>query len=446
MKASTIAVPRRFYTFTWFTAVLLSAAFLLSAWSEVNSLPKHWSIPFLNINASALPFVTYGKPKCPLNIWILESGGSHDEVTAALIHAFGSQRNSKLRLFLKGLRYEMEQIISNFTLPEPFPAIEPFGAFAAAVEQSPPPQVLVSTTCEVDLGRAMGPLAQLLDQGRTHLFCVMHHGDRWVRGKSVIVAKEWGKYGRIDFVGLSQHTVNFLQNRTRSRWNMDAAVPMRVFPPVFPVASSAPDAVGELSLAIQGDYASGRRNYTRIFRQLGSMIKNAGDSSNGIRTGKISMHILGHGRPPAVPANVKDSIVFDQGLSYPDYYALLGRAFSIIPAFASRGYFDTKASSSVPAALIAGTPLVATEELLAAYTYLPQDAVWMSNKGEGEMEAIERVLGEEEEYVKKSNVARAACARLIRENTEHVKEWIVEALRDMYGMAKASNRGLALHA
>jgi len=50
-------------------------------------------------------------------------------------------------------------------------------------------------------------------------------------------------------------------------------------------------------------------------------------------------------------------------------------ALAVLPAFASNVYYTTKASSSVAAAIICGTPLLADHELLAAYSYLSEDAV-----------------------------------------------------------------------
>ena len=52
------------------------------------------------------------------------------------------------------------------------------------------------------------------------------------------------------------------------------------------------------------------------------------------------------------------------------------RARAVLPAFASDVYYTAKASSSVAAALICGTPLLAGPQLLRAYSYLPPEATF----------------------------------------------------------------------
>lgn len=52
-------------------------------------------------------------------------------------------------------------------------------------------------------------------------------------------------------------------------------------------------------------------------------------------------------------------------------------AVAVLPAFASNVYYTSKASSSVATAITCGTPLLADEELLAAYSYLPQEAAFL---------------------------------------------------------------------
>ncbi len=52
-------------------------------------------------------------------------------------------------------------------------------------------------------------------------------------------------------------------------------------------------------------------------------------------------------------------------------------AVAVLPAFASNVYYTSKASSTVATAITCGTPLLADDELLAAYSYLPKDAVFL---------------------------------------------------------------------
>ena len=70
---------------------------------------------------------------------------------------------------------------------------------------------------------------------------------------------------------------------------------------------------------------------------------------------------------------------------------------AVLPAFASPAYLTHKASSSVAAAIICGTPLLADEALLRAYSYLPERAVFMTVAGEHEAYAMARVAAHSSE-------------------------------------------------
>lgn len=59
-----------------------------------------------------------------------------------------------------------------------------------------------------------------------------------------------------------------------------------------------------------------------------------------------------------------------------EYYELLHSCRAALTSFADDRYFVDTASSSVAAALIGSTPLVASSRLLQAYSYLSADAVF----------------------------------------------------------------------
>lgn len=77
-----------------------------------------------------------------------------------------------------------------------------------------------------------------------------------------------------------------------------------------------------------------------------------------------------------------------------DYYRVVQQALAVLPAFASSVYYTTKASSSVAAALICGTPLLANAQLLAAYSYMSRNATFhqvvhaLSSDGTTHMHAL----------------------------------------------------------
>ncbi|KAL2753086.1 hypothetical protein ACRALDRAFT_1066011 [Sodiomyces alcalophilus JCM 7366] len=428
------ALPKRICTLLLLFFIVIIAIISLSddAWSAVSAPLPQWHVPFTTDTGILSNW--WGSKGRPLRIAIMEAVGTHDEVTAALVHAFGGHPNAQLTLYIKNQRYNMEAIMENLDLPSPIVAVESSDIFIDHAQGPHPPDILVSTTCEIDPERKPVAFRHLLARNTTHLFCVFHHADRWKRGRHVNVAREFLARDRVDFIGLSQHTVDYFLNETAANWATDDGAPPSIrahaFPPVFPVDVPDLDPDAGPSLAMQGDYSSGRRDYKNIFQHLSNVIDRTHELSATTHDNEtVSLRLIGHGKHPEVPAAVRDRVFFDEGLSYPDFYALLSQSFSVIPAFASDTYLDRKASSTVPASLIAGAPLVASEGLLAAYSYLPREAAWVAEPGEGEMDVIERVIGEKDEFRKKRKLVRQARDRLMKENRAHVREWIANVLK-----------------
>jgi hypothetical protein len=370
----------------------------------------------------------------PLRISILESGGSHDEVTAALIHAFGTQKRAEISFYLLLQRYGIADIINDFNLTSPIAAKKSSPSFDKAVKADTPPQILVSATCEVDLKKHTASFEALLAGNKTFLFCVVHHADRWVEGALVEKIQPWVNRQMVQFLTLSSHTAHFFRTEAVQNWPFNATVVVNYLPPVFPVNLPDITLTGNepLTMAMQGDYDVARRNYTSIFERLDDVVtltKNRTSPSNKTTSQEVNLHLLGHGKPPKIPSKISSHVALDERLDYMTYYTLLSRTFSLLPAFATTEYLDRKASSSVPASLIAGTPLIASEEILGAYAYLPYDAVWLQYQKESEMDVVQRVVvwSDEEHALKKSKV-RNACARLVQRNTELVEEWITTAI------------------
>ncbi|KAL6862584.1 hypothetical protein ACO1O0_002820 [Amphichorda felina] len=422
-----MATPRRRLTLIWLFVILTLGIFAFFYHDAAWSAARNWGVPFVT-DSGLSPTYSANVTEEQVRVAIIETGGTHDEVTSALVTAFGGQPNIELTLMLRRQRYNMEEILNSFKLNSPVSKIISHDDLGALVSSTNLPHVLVSTTCELDLENKATEFRDLLAKGETYLFCLMHHADRWRSGKHVNVAREYIQKGLADFMALSQHTADFLHSDTAEKWEEPLDYTTRVLPPVFPVKLPDPDPEG-LSLAMQGDYSSGRRDYQHTFEQLGHVIGELRTkASSEEKDKKVTLHVIGHGQTPSVPEELKNNVVFDQDLSYPDFYATLSGAFTIIPAFANDEYFDRKASSTVPAALIAGAPLVASEQLLKSYTYLPRDAVWMSEPGEDEMDTIKRYVGDTAGYQERMAKMKETRAHLMEENIAHVGEWINEAM------------------
>ena len=382
-------------------------------------------------SSSGVPFYpVHDVSREPLGIAVVETTGYHDEVVAAFVHSLGSQKNSKMSLFQDNQRYGIEKIMQDFKLPKPVPAAQPpltlLGNGTTKID------VLVLTTCEYDRIKLVAQLETLLNEGKTHLLCVVHHADHWEDEANKASLSPWAERGLVDFITLSQHTATFLQETGLRTWKTKP--PIRPFAPVFPVSlpklPKAADAdKGELGFGLQGLYESSRRNYQTIFSHLQNFIDSRSSERDGTINSNVTLHLLGQGNHPIVPSGLTSHVSFDESLDYDEYYSILSRTFALLPAFANDEYLDRKASSTVPAGLIGGTPLVATKEILAAYSYLPEEAVYLQNENETEFDVIGRVLNEAGKHrIEKMQMVRNKCAELVKSNSRLVGGWIKEIL------------------
>jgi len=336
-------------------------------------------------------------------------------------------------------------------------------------------------------------MTMLLENHNTYLFCVIHHADRWGLDNHKFleeILSGWIRQDRMEFIALSPHTAEFLVDHSLNKWKVvreEKKKPLvRHFVPIFPVqlpANAQQD--NSLSFGLQGDFGQERRDYKMVFSRLADFLtpasppipaetpkvavpvtpeqlKNenhgsvpgiaAADVPPNTNVGhrvrrqvltdeesqtrgesgprNITLHLVGHGKHPPVPHAVKDHVVFDEGLSYIDFYTVLSRCFALLPAFATPEYLDRKASSTVPASLIAGVPLVATQDIVDKYAYLTKDIVWLQGSQETDFDVIGRVLKlSHQERQKKVAAVKAHTLKLINENNKLARKWTEEALR-----------------
>ena len=369
-----------------------------------------------------------------LNVALTETGGAHDEVVAALVHSFGSQENVQISgMFQLYSRWGMPEIMENFTLSHP-PLLKNQGMDtfkkAPANESSPgtSPDILVISTCELDMLNLRSRLDILLKEGKTYIFCVIHHADRWHTAELKDAVTPWIEAGLLDFVALSAHTAKYLETKGTDDWSVNITRPI-IYVPVFPVSLPPLVAENEKAFALQGNYEASRRDFNTIFSHLQSFI-NASSSRDGEDQGNVTLRLLGSGNRPVVPEGLSEHVFFDEGLSYKEFYAVLSHTFALLPAFANDEYLSIKASSTVPASLLAGAPLVATKEILAAYSYLPDNAVYLQNDGETELEFIGKVLkAKSNERKAKKALVWKACTKIIDDNVRLVEGWLQKAMR-----------------
>lgn len=379
-----------------------------------------------------------------VHIALTETGGSHDEVVAAFVHSFASQPRVQMDIYQLLPRYGIQDVMNEFDLPsKPSGPHQPSEFLSWMKPGQKLPDIWIATTCEIDLPTYQKNLTMLLENGKTYIFCVTHHSDRWNTEKMENLAAPWIEQSRIEFVTLSPHTTDFLQKQGVGKWRTSMPPLIRYLAPVFPVSIATEKSTQqqtngenaplpkdadeeELGFALQGDYDPSRRDYDSIFSRLDSFLS-GGDYK------KLTMHLLGHGdKKPTVPDSIKPNVQFNEQLSYIQYYSLIARTFALVPAFASKEYLDRKASSTVPAALIAGVPLVAPKEIVQAYEYLDMDVVWEQEVGRSDMDVVGDVLKMTvEERRRKKQAVRERRDEIIKGNVRRAGEWLQEAMRRM---------------
>ena len=409
--------------------VSLFAGFLLFSRSPSfpNSLPFFKASIFNNSSDADVSAIAAAKT---LDVAIAETNGWHDEVVSALAHSFGSQPDVQLHLYQAKSRFGMSEITTAFKLSHPLPTSQSSDKLS---NNSTTPDILVLTTGELDAVKLQPRLEQLLAGGHTYLYCVVHHGDHWNDAKLRKVIAPWMDKGMIEFVTLSPHTVAFLKANGLKDWSPTSPI-IKSITPLFPIPAPSPNRKGvidkqrELAFAIQGIYEPSRRDFDTIFSHLQSFVDASNSREDEDKRSNVTLHLLGSGNRPPVPSGLSDHVFFDEDLSYSEYYAVLSNTFAILPAFADKDYLDRKASSTVPASLLGGTPLVATREILAAYSYLPEDAVYLQKEGETELTAVGRILQmKAKERKDKMAKVRKACANIIESNVKLIEEWMKEA-------------------
>lgn len=429
-----MAVTRRYSGFLAISAATLFLVGFFLFGRDFNrdfsykSLLSSNSLVSSDADSSNVSYPLNNVTKKPLAVAVMETTGYHDEVVAAFVHSFGSQKNLILSLFQHSQRYGIEKIMHDFKLIKPVPASQPPAMLLA--DDATALDVLVLTTCEYDRIKLASELDTLLRGGKTRLLCVVHHADHWANEDHKNFTAPWIERGLVDFITLSQHTATFLKEVSMSGWKTKP--PIRPFAPVFPVSlPELPTVIdaeqAELGFGLQGLYESTRRNYETIFSHLQKFIDSRASEKDGTIKSNVTLHLLGQGTHPEVPSSLTSHVSFDESLDYDEYYAILSRTFALLPAFANDEYLDRKASSTVPAGLIGGTPLVATQEILTAYSYLPEDAVYLQKKDETEFDVIGRVLKDAgKDRIDKMQTVRKKCAELVESNSRLVEGWIQE--------------------
>ncbi|KAL7415150.1 hypothetical protein BDY24DRAFT_383883 [Mrakia frigida] len=156
-------------------------------------------------------------------------------------------------------------------------------------------------------------------------------------------------------------------------------------------------------VAIQGTFASARRNYKAVMIELEAEIArdpeawgylpSADPSASFIpaSSDNFVLHLVGHAKPDfEIPPRLQQHVVkLYYSLSYPDFFSMMGSMDLVLPAFTPRGgYYDGRASSTVAMAMQCETPLLVTPRIFRAYSYLTPETTILRPQTISEITAI----------------------------------------------------------
>ena len=354
----------------------IAAILLLGAWIRLY-------LHFSGLHDGVIP----GFKKPDLNIVLLETVGYHDEVTAALYFAVGNIRRTNITMFLTRPRFGIEEVYSWMQLthelsPVSIQDASQFGAIDRAM-----PDLIISVTSEFDTVGQHNTLQYYLEHGPKHLtlLCVSHHPDRFSLFEESV--RPWAQAGRLRYLALSTHTaLNLREEFNKFQYYGD--VPIDVLPPIFPVPLET-SSTGNISISLQGNFDPDRRDYRKTFEDLDHFVLQLPEPL----TSRFQLTLLGSGNSmPDVPERVRPYISIKSHLDYIPYYQQLHESFALIPAFADDDYYTTKASSTIPAAFIGNVPILSSQRLSDAYTYMSHESMWLTKGEESEISTVRDIL------------------------------------------------------
>lgn len=352
----------------------------------------------------------------PRRILVREGGGYHEEVSTSFLASLSRSRRTRSTISLRKPRFDMESINDQIRWLHPPSKLGGMTLDPSEVARLDP-HVVIAITCGDDLKERSSTYDDIFEQTRAILYCVVHHAERF-KGKSPWArqTRKWIIARRIRFIALSDHVLQTLKPHIGN-------APAVTYPPIFDAgAKRVDDDQKQPYFAMQGNIDTKRRSYKEVFSSLQKHSKET-FMSNNIHS---HLYVLGRGSLENVPQEIKGMIHIERALKYLDFYNVLANSIAIIPAFASYDYFVNKASSSVPASIISGTPLVVTQELLDSYTYLDKSAVILRKNQESELDAAYRFASLPP--LRKSRIAANLLAlrqRILRRNRRLLDGWII---------------------
>lgn len=412
--------------------VIISLFIIFRIWSKQSYPdPRQWHQEWKKISDTTRVILK----EAPVNtrrVIVYNHQTNHDEVVLPFLEALSAHKDIETTLAVKEKRFGIQQYMDNLAWKKPMKEVD-LDIVTPNYVRDTGMNIFLDITCGDDLSNNPLFYHDLLVKTDVTLYCVIHHAERFKSHRPKFkLAKPWIKEKRIRFITLSPH----VQKSLYKYWDDDLIVhaPVSVFAPIFSMLEPTEQSTPSLQVpkvpyfAVQGNLEAKRRNYTAIVEQMSLL---TGSTAQG-QLPKARLMLIGSGTPPIFPAEVEDLIEMRANLDYPDFYNAMAGSTALIPAFASEEYYHTKASSTVAASIIAGTPLLASDKLLAAYSYLPSDLAIVTNDDNSALDGIIKGL----EYLQKDPRIRSKTrlglyrlrSKIIAENTAKLRRWVARDL------------------
>lgn len=142
---------------------------------------------------------------------------------------------------------------------------------------------------------------------------------------------------------------------------------------------------------------------------------------------RVVLDLIGHlnGEVKLSAFKKAGSIRFLNDLSSQEYYRAIARGRFMLASIADREYFTSRATSSVPAALITGIPLVTSRAFLAVYPCLRDAPVHRYIAQDSECESLRVAVSLSEEQYQMARREIANCSSVLWEQAKQTIEKIV---------------------
>ncbi|KAK9491227.1 hypothetical protein V1508DRAFT_390098 [Lipomyces doorenjongii] len=361
-----------------------------------------------------------GHSEYPLNVFLVNTPNYHFEVFVPIIETFKHIDNINITLFSTedgmskwGLRNAMEIERDGLTLLD---------AGVTPVDRTGVnPEFIFLTTCPEDM-RTLGKSLHVALAHGAHVMCIVHQAHLWdyrnvkQYANEIAFMRPWVERGQWHFAALSQHVHTYI----RSNFPQYLETPGREYRPLLfhPVFNfTAPQNLDFNSAApfaiIPGKFEAERRNYESIFAEYGKL-----DCD-------INLRLVGSGLIPRIADVLSHKIGFITNLNFFEFFQEMSKGVAIIPTLGNEHYLKSQASSTVATSIIAGTPLIASQQFIVAHSQIPVEAVWLQGEHETELQVLQRVghLNSSEWQQKKDTVERLRWS-FIRDNVARAESML----------------------